>query len=115
MSMRAGLVPSVLPFKTRPPVGSIVILERPVLLFQADPVVGPWTKRSFFCRLKSWLAARRAKLSSPPPTGAPLLVTVKLNWTGLPQSVGVPEAGLHKTPGVEEPVTDHCPPVYVTL
>ena len=45
MSISVGTVPSDLPFSDKPPVELISILERPVLLFQVEPLVASGASR----------------------------------------------------------------------
>src|SRR5205809_964278 len=66
MSIKVGTVPSDLPLSTKPPVASISILERPVLLFQVELAVADLPNCSFFCWPESWEAATRTKFTTSP-------------------------------------------------
>src|SRR5262249_52782356 len=94
-----------MPTNLNPPVESISSLDLPLLKPEAA-----CPKRSGLGLLASLAAASNAKSKKSPGEGVPLLVTVRLNCTGLPQSVAMPEAGLHSVPEVDEPVTTHWPP-----
>src|SRR5882672_11718134 len=105
--MRLLTLPSDLPFNTKPPVGSIVILERPLL--KPEPVVGPNSR--FFWMFWSWEAEIKAKSSLSPSFRVPPGVTVRLNCVLLEgQFVGPapPATKVQSSPlGEEDAVTCH--------
>src|SRR5437879_9582132 len=101
--MSVGVVE--LPLRMSPAPPAIVILERPLLKVELEEPT-----RNFFWIFWSLEAAIKAKSRKSPFCGLPPPVTVRLNWVGVPQLRGLPEVGLHKVPGMEEPVTTHCPP-----
>src|SRR5690242_3425266 len=78
------------------------------------PVHGPVSKINCFRTLASWEAAIKAKLALSPT--AKDAGTVKLNWTGLPQSLVWPvRASVQIVPEVEEPVTTQLVPLSVIV
>src|SRR5437879_3976035 len=102
--MRLG-VPDI-PFRTKPPVVAMVILERPFLKVEVEGATS-----SFFCTFGSLDAAIKAKSRKSPSLRVPPGVTVKLNCllALFGQSLVPPVATkVQRSPlGEEEAVTCH--------